>query len=213
MMKFFGFEYDWKSEGNTQERFIYIYSFLAFTSRCVDAAMFWLIATRGVLYEFFWIAPIFFVICAGTLLLCNLFYRKFGFPLFPAKEVLERKEETADFICCLWEIGFWVPTLVLYCLNENWAMEVGRFAGRYWGQPIKKLAVFVLGFVYKHDWLMFFIGSLTIEPDVVTLVLAKENTITWRELLFITLPSSVWCIAFYSVSFYFSLRGFEWWVL
>lgn len=63
--------------------------------------------------------------------------------------------------------------------------------------------------VVSSDKLLFWVGSLWVESDIVTLLLRKRNVISAEETLKITLPSVAWCIGFWSIIFYLGILGYE----
>lgn len=73
------------------------------------------------------------------------------------------------------------------------------------GEKIDKFTKWIM----KSNGLLFWIGSLWIESDIITLIMRKKDYISVEETLKITLPSVVWCIGFWSIIFYLGILGYE----
>lgn len=69
--------------------------------------------------------------------------------------------------------------------------------------------------ILERKIIIFWIGSIWLEPDITTLLLRKEPKLTWEETLKITLPSNILCITFWSIIFYLSIQGYDYlkWLL
>lgn len=69
--------------------------------------------------------------------------------------------------------------------------------------------------ILRREKTIFWLGSLWLEPDVVTLLLRKGEKTKLKDIVSVTLPSVVLCITFWSVVFYLGLKGyvyFSWFV-
>ncbi len=71
------------------------------------------------------------------------------------------------------------------------------------------------GWVLKRRSTIFWLGSLWLEPDLVTLLLRKDNRVTMSNTLKITLPSNILCVTVWTIIFYLGVRGyvyFKWFI-
>lgn len=64
------------------------------------------------------------------------------------------------------------------------------------------------GWVLKRRSTIFWLGSLWLEPDLVTLLLRRENRVTMSNTLKITLPSNILCVTVWTVIFYLGVQGY-----
>lgn len=63
--------------------------------------------------------------------------------------------------------------------------------------------------IISNNKLLFWVGSLWLESDIITLIMRKKSDISVEETLKITLPSVIWCIGFWSIVFYLGILGYE----
>lgn len=63
------------------------------------------------------------------------------------------------------------------------------------------------GWVLMRRSTIFWLGSLWLEPDLVTLLLRRENRMTMSSTLKITLPSNILCVTIWTIIFYLSVQG------
>lgn len=91
--------------------------------------------------------------------------------------------------------------LDLLSINDFLELRYQKLGKR---QYFKRITQWIL----RREETIFWLGSIWIEPDIVTLLLKKNGRTKMKDIIFITLPSTMICISFWAVIFGLGLRGF-----
>ena len=95
------------------------------------------------------------------------------------------------FVICVWNIYIYDS----FAKKGQSIINPNNFQGK------------ISSMVLKNRATIFWMGSLWLEPDVVTILLRKKEAV-WKSNLRITFPSVVWCISFWSLIFYLGIKGY-----